>query len=339
MRIAIADTNTLTIETLVNILSVFPYYEIVWIARNLNEVVDRVKENTPDVLLLDITIPATALIMKNSPCAVLLLTKGPVDQHMPSIFEGMGQGAIDVISLAGIEKGAAWITDLTRKLEGIARILGLVLEIPKEAPIKSKEKPHKTHIPLLLIGASTGGPAALVKLFKALSTNNPFATVLIQHIDDKFSQGMATWLQEQTSVPVQLLHSDSHPLPGTIFLASQRSHIVVTNKGTLDYSTHPVNQIYTPSIDVLFISAAQNWPGKSFGVLLTGMGDDGARGLRVLRDAGWHTIAQHERSCVVYGMPKAAIDINAAAHILEIDEIAPRLLKLYHESHKPLMFP
>lgn len=332
MRIAIADTDTLIIETLVNILSAFPHYEIIWIARNHHEVIDRVKENTPDVLLLDIHIPATAAIMKHSPCAILLSTIGPLDHYMPTIFESMGHGAIDVISLAGLEKGAAWISDLNRKMEGIARILGLGEEIPKEIHHKPTEKPKKTDRPLLLVGASTGGPSALVKLFKSLSSNNPFATVVVQHIDDKFAKGMASWLQEQTSVPVHLLQPDSYPIPGTIFLASQRNHIIVTNKGTLDYSTHPSNQIYTPSIDVLFTSAAQNWPGKSFGVLLTGMGDDGARGLRALREAGWHTIAQHERSCVVYGMPKAAKEMNAAEYILEIEEIAPRLMKLYHES-------
>lgn len=334
MRIAIADSNTTIIETLVNLLAVFPHYEIIWIARNQNEVIERTNENTPDLLLLDISISATPFIMKQSPCAILLMTKEPVDKQMPAIFEGMGQGAIDVISLVGLDKGTHCLSELMRKLEGIARILGLNKEIHRDEPHQVKTKSTKPNTPLLLIGASTGGPAALVKIFKALSSNNPFAAVVIQHIDDKFAPGMATWLQEQTSVPVQLLQHEMHPIPGTIFLASQRSHVVVTNTKLLDYTTHPTNQVYTPSIDVLFISAAQHWPEKSYGVLLTGMGDDGARGLRVLHDAGWHTIAQHERSCVVYGMPKAAVELGAAKHILEIDEIAPRLLKLYKESQQ-----
>lgn len=334
MRVAIADTNTTVIEALVNLLAVFPHYEILWIARNKNEAIERAKENSPDLLLLDIHISAAAEIMKNSPCSILLVTKGPMDQHMQLIFEGMGQGALDVISLAGSEKGAFFFGDILRKIDSIARILGMGHDIPRETIVASKEKPAKQHVPLLLIGASTGGPAALVKIFKALSTNNPFATILIQHIDDKFSSGMATWLQEQTSVPVQLLERESHPIAGTVFLASQRNHIVCTSEGTVAYTSYPVNQIYTPSIDVLFISAAKYWPTKSFGVLLTGMGNDGARGLRVLHDAGWHTIAQHEKSCVVYGMPKAAIEMDAAKYVLNIEEIAPRLLKLYHESYK-----
>lgn len=334
MRIAIADTNTVVIETLINLLSVIPSYEIIWIARNKNEAIARSRENKPDLLLLDINIQAITEIMKESPCAIFLLLKGTVNQQTSTIFEGMGQGAIDVISLAGIEKSAICLNQLTHKIESIARILGLSSNVPREDTIKTKHKHHRTKAPLLLIGASTGGPAALVKLFKALAPNNPFATVLIQHIDHKFAEGMATWLQEQTSVPVNLLHHDSQPLPGTVFLASQRNHIVFTSNGTLTYSTNPTNQIYTPSIDVLFISAAQNWTGKGFGVLLTGMGDDGARGLRVLRDAGWHTIAQHERSCVVYGMPKVAADLDAAQHILDIDEIVPRLLSLYNETYK-----
>lgn len=190
----------------------------------------------------------------------------------------------------------------------------------------------RSAVPLLLVGASTGGPSALLKLFKGLGPKHPFGIVLIQHIDEKFSKGMAEWLQEQAGLPVILVKSGMRPEAGKILLAGEdENHVVLESTGELVFSSIKENASYKPSIDVLFSSAAKNWPYKGYAALLTGMGDDGAKGMLDLYEAGWETVAESKESCIVYGMPKAAIDKGAAKHILPVREIGECLIKCHLE--------
>lgn len=193
----------------------------------------------------------------------------------------------------------------------------------------------RSAVPLLLVGASTGGPSALVKLFKGLGPEHPFGIVLIQHIDEKFSKGMAEWLQEQAGLPVVLFKSGIRLEAGKILLAGEgQNHVIIDSTGELVFSSIQEHASYKPSIDVLFSSAAKNWPYKGYAVLLTGMGEDGAKGMLDLYGADWETVAESKESCIVYGMPKAAIDKGAAKHILPVHEIGERLIKWHRERSK-----
>lgn len=186
-------------------------------------------------------------------------------------------------------------------------------------------------VPLLAIGASAGGPAALAKVLLGLPKDFPVATVIVQHVDRLFAQGMAGWLAECSGQPVRLARDHESPEPGVVLLAGSDDHLVCTAGGRLKYVVEPANYVYRPSIDVFFRSLAQHWSGPLVAVLLTGMGRDGAAGLRTLRDKGCHTIAQDRASSAVYGMPKAAAELDAAVEIVTLNQVAPSILRAFDQ--------
>jgi two-component system response regulator WspF len=183
---------------------------------------------------------------------------------------------------------------------------------------------------LLLIGASAGGPAAIASILHALPGDFPAAIVLAQHVDSQFVPTLAQWLAKQCSLPVRVAVDGDVAEAGCVLIADAEKHLIFTARRTLGYTPTPADSPYHPSIDVLFESAAKFCAPDVVGVLLTGMGRDGARGLKAMRDAGARTIAQDADSCAVYGMPKAAAESNAAKEILALNAIAPRLISLFH---------
>jgi len=177
------------------------------------------------------------------------------------------------------------------------------------------------------IGASAGGPAALVELLKNIPADFPAAIVLVQHVDEIFAAGMAQWLASESHMPVRLAQEGETLKPGEVLLAGTNNHLCLTADNRLVYRLEPTDQVYRPSIDVFFNSVAMHCQGEAIGILLTGMGRDGARGLKQMRERGFYTIAQDQASCAVYGMPKAAAALDAAVEVLPLDKIASRLIK------------
>jgi chemotaxis response regulator CheB len=149
--------------------------------------------------------------------------------------------------------------------------------------------------------------------------------VIVQHIDFQFVAPMVDWLGKLSALPVRVIKEGDELRNGVALVAATNDHLVLRKSGRLGYTPEPRDGYYKPSVDVFFESVGLHWNGVVAAVLLTGMGRDGAKGLKSLRTAGAHTIAQDRASCVVYGMPKAAAEINAALEILSLEEIAPRL--------------
>jgi len=181
---------------------------------------------------------------------------------------------------------------------------------------------------LVGVGSSAGGPAALVSLLSGLPKAFPAAIVVIQHIDAHMAAGMAEWLDGQCDLPVRVAAEGDRLTAGCVLIAGTDDHLVFTSPGRLGYVPEPRSLVYRPSVDVFFDSIVRQWRGDAVGVLLTGMGRDGALGLKSLRERGFHTIAQDQATSAVYGMPKAAAELGAAVDILPIDRIAPRLIML-----------
>ena len=181
---------------------------------------------------------------------------------------------------------------------------------------------------LVAIGASAGGPSALAVVLKGLPKDFSAAIVIIQHVDVQFASGMAEWLSGYSALPVRVAAEDDRPVRGTVLIAGTQDHLQLKAADRLGYTRDPRENLYRPSVDVFFESVSRQWRGGAIGVLLTGMGRDGAIGLKVLRDKGHHTIAQDEASSAVYGMPKAAARLDAAVDILPMAAIAPRLLEV-----------
>jgi two-component system response regulator WspF len=186
------------------------------------------------------------------------------------------------------------------------------------------------------IGASTGGPAALAHILSRLPAGFPAAVVVIQHVDVQFAAGLADWLQAQTSLKVRMVQGGCRLEVGTVWLAGTNDHMILTPQHTLSYVAEPRDYPYRPSVDVFFKSLVKNgpkpWPGKAAGVLLTGMGRDGAEGLAALRRAGVYTLAQDQTSSVVYGMPKAAAEAGAAVQLVSLEAMATTLVRFFGET-------
>ncbi|WP_349970349.1 chemotaxis response regulator protein-glutamate methylesterase [Pseudomonas caspiana] len=334
MKIAIVNDMPMAVEALRRALAFEPAHEVVWVAGNGAEAVRKCAELVPDVILMDLIMPimdgveATRQIMAATPCAIVIVT---VDrqQNMHRVFEAMGHGALDVVDTpaigAGNPKDAA--APLLRKILNIGWLVRPEQRSEQvvSAPVRSSGQRQQ----LVAIGSSAGGPAALEQLLKGLPVNFPAAIVLVQHVDQVFAAGMAEWLSTSSGLPVRLAQEGEPPRPGTVLLAGTNHHIRLLKNGTLAYTAEPVNEIYRPSIDVFFESVARYWTGDAVGVLLTGMGRDGAQGLKLMRQQGYLTIAQDQQSCAVYGMPKAAAAIDAAVEIRPLETISMRLKEVF----------
>jgi two-component system response regulator WspF len=153
----------------------------------------------------------------------------------------------------------------------------------------------------------------------------PAAILVAQHVDAEFVPDLVSWLARQCSLAVRPATPGDVPQPGTVLVAARDAHLVFASPDRLAYTRRPAESTYRPSVDVLFQSILKHWPGRVAAVLLTGMGRDGAEGLRLLRAGGHYTIAQDRLSSAVYGMPKAATELDAATEVLALEEIAPRL--------------
>ena len=331
MRVAIVNDMTMAVETLRRIIMGVPGYSVAWTARNGAEALAQCKQDTPDLVLMDVVMPvmdgveATRKIMAEAPCAILIVTAA-VNGYARKVLEALGAGALDavqtpVFAMYGQPAGA---DRLLFKIESLRKVI-----FEGQSNQRSAAKPDKFRIPatdpLVVIGASAGGPAALATILSSLPTDCSAAIVVIQHIDAQFAPSMASWLGEHTSMNVRTAKTQDQPQPGTVLIAAANDHLVFVDAHTLGYTPEPLDCHYRPSIDVFFESVAAQWKGDVMAVLLTGMGRDGAKGLKTLRDNGALTIAQDAKSCVVYGMPKAAVQLNAAMEILPLDQIAARL--------------
>jgi two-component system response regulator WspF len=274
-------------------------------------------------------VEATRRIMVATPCAILVVT-ATVDGNSGRVFDALGAGALDAVNtptLAGPE-AAANARGLLVKIDMIGRLIGVAATptTPPFAPTAHRSGAGRTW--LFAIGASAGGPAALADVLKHFPPNLPAAVVIVQHLDESFAAGLAEWLGKQGTLPVRLAHDGDEPTPGVALLPGRGDHLVLTAAGRLAYTPHPADYAYRPSVDVFFESVATHWKYSAAGVILTGMGRDGARGLKKMRDARYPTIAQDKASCAVYGMPKAAAEAGAAAQILPLSQIGPALRQL-----------
>jgi two-component system response regulator WspF len=272
-------------------------------------------------------VEATRRIMADTPCAILVVT-ADVESNAARVFAAMGHGALDAVDTPLLGSGdlLAGAQPLLAKIAAIGRLIGDGTTRPRVHADRAGSPASSSR--LVVIGASAGGPAALGAVLKALPRNFPAAIVIVQHVDARFAPGLADWLGQHSALPVKLAVEGDRPLPGEVLIAGSDDHLVFKSRQLLGYTEQPSNHAYRPSVDVFFHSAARHWSGPLIGVLLTGMGSDGAQGLKAVRALGHHTIAQDQSTSAVYGMPKAAAAISAAVDILPLDRVAPRLTEL-----------
>lgn len=312
----------------------------------------------------------TRQVMDQCPCAILLLT-GNSSVHAPEILQALNQGALDIArtSILNPDQSSSnqssskpsippqEFDDLCRKLQLVHKRFRQISAV-KATPAKPSESlnhhpsatrslsistptvsPRSTQrwempaLPaLLLIGSSTGGPKALGQILAEFPVDLAVAIVIIQHVDRQFATSLATWLNEQTPLPVRLAIEGDRLQSGQVLIAGTNDHLICKPNLELAYVKEPADYAYRPSVDVFFHSIVQHWPTTGMAALLTGMGRDGAIGLGELRKRGWQTIAQDQATCAVYGMPKAAAELKAAMRVLPIEQIGPACLRHFNRT-------
>jgi len=340
MRIAIVDDTVLVAEGLRRIVEESGEHNVIWVAHNGIEAVDHCHRDTPDLLLMDLIMPvmegveATRLIMASSPCPILIVSAS-ITKYAPQVFSAMGFGAIDAVNTPSIDlAGPSSEKDLLlAKINTIAKLAADAIP-SKPRPLVSKlatSTPVVQHSknPLIAIGCSAGGPQALQEILSSLPSDFPVPIVVIQHIDELFSNDMSEWLDAHCSLNVRIANHLDSPEPGVVLLGGMSDHLVLNRSQKLEYTENPVDLVYRPSVDVFFQSAIKYWDGDITAMLLTGMGRDGSQGLLDCRGKGFYTIAQDEETSAVYGMPKAAAKLNAAVDIMPLEKIAAKLMELY----------
>ena len=331
MKIGIVNDSALAVAALRRAIALDTALEIVWVASNGEQGVQMAAAQTPDLILMDLLMPvmdgveATRRIMSATPCAIVVVTMD-LGRNANQVFDAMGHGAIDAVDTPTLTESDAGLAagPLLRKIRNIGRLVAgrarpaHALAAPAAAPAALR---------LIAIGASAGGPAALATLLGALPASFGAAVVAVQHVDEAFAQGMAEWLDAQCPLPVRIARAGEMPQAGTVLLAGTNDHLRLVPGARMAYTPEPGDYLYRPSIDVFFESVVEHWRGDAIGVLLTGMGRDGAQGLKAMRDRGFLTIAQDQATSAVYGMPKAAAALGAACEILPLPRIAPRVVR------------
>jgi two-component system response regulator WspF len=330
MRIGIANDSLTAAEALRRALAAAGEHQVAWVARTGADAVRLCRDLPPDLVLMDLAMPvldgveATRRIMREAPCAILIVTAAPQD-NVGQVFRALGAGALDVTATPVLLGRRGGEDALLAKIRTIAKLIAVSPAAPGPAPAVAAPGSGPAVTRLVAIGASTGGPVALARLLARWHPPADTAAVIVQHIDPAFAGQLARWLGEQARVPVRAIAGGEAVEGGLVQVAASDDHLRITPAHRFAYDAHPRDEVYRPSIDVFFHSVARYWDKNATGILLTGMGRDGASGLLAMRHAGQATIAQDEATSAVYGMPRAAAELGAAEKILPLDNIAATL--------------
>jgi len=302
MNVAIVNDSKAAAEVLRRILTGLPGFHLLWTAYSGEEALQLCATQRPDIILMDLIMPGlngaetTQRIMQTTPCVILVVTATTVGNR-DLVFEAMGHGALDAVNTPtlGASGDMSGAEPLLQKLRMVARLVAPV-RAPKHPHPSSLSKHAATHppnasdIPIVAIGASTGGPQALSQVLSHLPAHFPAAVLVAQHVDEHFAPGLATWLQHHSALPVRVARHGEPITGGGVWIAGSSDHLIYEDQGDragfLNYTADPRETAYRPSVDVLFSSLAQPHHAPRIGVLLTGMGRDGAEGLLTLRNAG-----------------------------------------------------
>ncbi len=332
-------TQDLVRQVLGTILEADPAIQVIGYASDGKEAVEKAFQLKPDLITMDINMPgmdgleATEKIMAYRPTPILIVTSARDRRGVQITMEDLAVGALEVLEQTPPLPDKSWeglgtkLVEKVKLLAGvrvITHLKGRSRHLPDRVRADGQEKAHR----VVGIGVSTGGPGVLSQILKPLPADFPMALLIVQHMSEGFMPGLVEWLSRDVRLPIQLAHEGDLVKPGLALMAPEGSHLVVQQGGRARLrQALPVGG-HRPSADVLLHSVAATYGEAAIGVLLTGMGRDGAEGLRAIRDAGGSTIVQDEDSCAVFGMPKAAIDLGAAQEVLPPSGIAERLIQL-----------
>ena len=339
IRVLCVDDSALIRDLLTEIINSQPDMEVVAVAPDPIAARDLIKQHNPDVLTLDVEMPRMdgldflERLMRLRPMPVLMVSS--LTQSGSEItLRALELGALDFVAKPslGIRNGMMeYANEIAEKLRAAARSRPRQALPNKNAPVrKALTAPLTSSEKLIIIGASTGGTEAIRSVLEPLPANAP-AILITQHMPGGFTRSFAERLDRLCRISVKEATDGERVLPGHAYIAPGDQHLELARSGA-NYvarlnSGPPVNR-HRPSVDVLFHSAAKHAGKNAVGVILTGMGKDGAKGLLEMREAGAATIAQNEETCVVFGMPREAIAMGGALEVVALDDIPGRMMSL-----------
>ncbi|MBI5904035.1 MAG: chemotaxis-specific protein-glutamate methyltransferase CheB [Deltaproteobacteria bacterium] len=299
------------------------------------EAVEMVESHRPGVILMDVQMPgmngieATERIMASRATPIIAFSALTLGEEAKASIDMLAAGALDVMAKPDLSSEAA-VLDCSRVLRKKILIASRVTVVRHLRHTLSMARGRRLlpgrevigRYRAVGVGASTGGPAALREIFSRLSPTFPLPILVVQHITSGFTEGFAEWLQQHTSLRVRVARESDRAEPGTILMASEGRQMEVAADGTVCAASRKPCGVHLPSADVLLNSLASAYGKAAVGVLLTGMGADGAEGLLAVRRAGGLTLAQNEESCAVFGMPREAVRKGAVDELLPPASIA-----------------
>ncbi len=335
IRVLVVDDSLTARKHLCAVLAAAPGIEVVAEAGDGKQAIELCQAFRPDVVTLDMMMPvmsglaATEYIMAYCPTPILVVSASVNRGELFKTYEALTAGAVEVMDKpAACADDASWEARLIDMVRLVARVKVITHLRGRSAAIRAAAPPANGTPPqLVALGASTGGPRAIVEILRALPPGFHLPMLLVVHIGEPFGGAFADWLDGQSAHRVRIAR-DGETLEGPgVWLAAPGKHLLLQGR-VLRLEHGPERFSCRPSVDVLFESVAASCGAAAAGVLLTGMGQDGARGLHAMRSAGAATIAQDEESSVVYGMPREAALLGAAQRILPLSQIGAALAGL-----------
>jgi two-component system chemotaxis response regulator CheB len=344
IKVLIVEDSQVVRDFLTYILSSDPAIQVIGTAGNGEEAIQAVRDKRPDIVTMDIKMPqmdgfeATRIIMETTPTPIVIVSASWDPKEVEKTFQAMDAGALTAV------RKPVGVThpDHTVQAKELIRTVKLMSEIKvvgrrpkgrfkKDMPVilpVSEPAPTITDIKAIAIGASTGGPPVIEAILLKLPKDFCAPLLIVQHISPGFVQGFADWLTNSCRFPVKIAASGEYPLKGHAYVAPDGVHMGIENNGRIVLSKSEPENGLRPSASYLFRSVAEVFGKSSVGVLLTGMGKDGAYELKMMKEKGAVTIAQDKESCIVYGMPGEAVNLDAATYVLSPQKIAEFLAAL-----------
>ncbi len=345
IRVLVVEDSPVVQEFLVYILGSDPAIQVIGTANNGEEAIEAVALKMPDVITMDINMPkmngleATRRIMETYPTPIVIVSGSVDTKEVETTFSIMEAGALVAVQKPkGIghpdHEATAKEFIQTVKLMSEVKVVRRWPRYRREAPAvpaKAVIERIPTEIRIIAIGASTGGPLVLQTILSELPKDLPASLLIVQHMTTGFLQGMVDWIGQTSGVPIHMAVHGMDLLPGHAYIAPDGVHMGVSNGNRIVLSKDEPENGLRPSVSHLFRSVANVYGQNAIGILLTGMGKDGAEELKIMKEKGAVTIAQDRESSVIYGMPKVAKELDAATYVLSSDKIASALISLINK--------
>jgi two-component system chemotaxis response regulator CheB len=333
--VLVVDDSSICQEMIRHALELDPELEVLGVCSDGESAVREAKRLQPAVITMDIEMPgmnglsAVEQIMAEAPTPILMLTGEPRHQTREAIGRALELGALALQVKPALDSDPAnW---------RLAREVKLLASVAVIRHVRGRHRPQSwsppslgsvTPVHLIAIGSSTGGPQVIHRLLAELPKDFPAPIAIVQHINPSFAESLAQWLDAASPLTVRLAKEGDRFLPGEVLIAPPEQHLTVNQRGRVSLKGGGPRDGHIPSASALLESAGLFYGPGTVGVVLTGMGSDGAEGLATVKRQGGRTLAQSKESCVVFGMPAAAIALGCVDHVISAEELSNTLMRL-----------